>query len=173
MKPSVAMLYDEFIETIREIYYLGSVAGLLGWDQQTMMPPGAAPLRAAQSSLLAGMLHDRLTHPRLSELLDCLEGGDAGLDEDGRANVRETRRIVDRACKIPRGLAREIAETQALSQQEWVAARAASDFARFAPWLEKMLSLRRHEADAVGYSESRYDALLDEYEPAMTASQVA
>ena len=84
MNPSVAPLYDEFLTLIREAYYLDSVAGLLGWDQQTMMPAGAASLRAAQSSLMAGILHDRLTQPRLSELLDRLEDNLDALDGDGR-----------------------------------------------------------------------------------------
>jgi len=171
--PAPAATYAEFLERTREIFYLDSVSGLLGWDQQTMMPPGAVALRAAQSALLAGLIHDRRTDPRLAELIEGLSANASQLDEDGRVNVREMRRVTERARKIPRELAREIAETQALSQQHWVEARAASDFARFAPWLEKMIALRRSEADAIGYAESRYDALLDEYEPAMTASRVA
>src|SRR5207302_2039642 len=35
-----------------------------------------------------------------------------------------------------------------------------------------VVALKRQEAQAVGYKESPYDALLDEYEPGMTAAEV-
>jgi carboxypeptidase Taq len=165
-------LYAEVLEQIREIYQLTSIGSLLGWDQQVMMPPKAAPLRAAQSAALTGIVHDRLTSPRLAEALAGLAEQRAQLDPDAWVNVRETRRVSERARKVPRELAQEIAHTQTLSQEVWVAARARSDFAHFAPWLEKMIALRRREADAIGYATGRYDTLLDEYEPAMTAAQI-
>jgi carboxypeptidase Taq len=164
--------YDEFLDLIREIYSLTSTQSVLEWDQQVMMPPRATPLRAAQSAALTGIVHDRLTDTRLADRIAELDAARDSLDADGRVNVREMRRVTERARKIPRELAQEIARTQALSQQEWVEARRANDFARFAPWLEKILDLRRREADAVGWVESRYDALLDEYEPYATAREI-
>jgi carboxypeptidase Taq len=40
------------------------------------------------------------------------------------------------------------------------------------PHLQTLLDLNREKADAVGFEEDRYDALLDEYEPWMKASTV-
>ncbi|OGB93226.1 MAG: peptidase M32, partial [candidate division NC10 bacterium RBG_16_65_8] len=51
-------------------------------------------------------------------------------------------------------------------------ARKASDFARFRPWLEKLVRLKREEAKAVGRGGPLYDALLDEYEPGETAARL-
>jgi carboxypeptidase Taq len=59
-----------------------------------------------------------------------------------------------------------------MSSQAWSEARDRDDFASFAPWLEKTFDLAREKADAYGYVESRYDALLDEYEPGMTTTQL-
>jgi len=54
----------------------------------------------------------------------------------------------------------------------WLDARRHSRFATFAPHLERMLELARRQADLLGYDEHPYDALLDEYESGMRASQV-
>ncbi len=61
-------------------------------------------------------------------------------------NVRELRRSYDRRVRLPRTLVEELARTTSLAQPEWVAARSASDFARFHPWLEKIIQLKRHES---------------------------
>ena len=61
-------------------------------------------------------------------------------------NVRELRRSYDRRVRLPRTLVEELARTTSLAQPEWVAARSASDFARFRPWLEKIIQLKRQES---------------------------
>src|SRR5690606_37825958 len=48
----------------------------------------------------------------------------------------------------------------------------AADFPRFRPWLEKLVKLKREEAQAVGRDGPLYDALLDEYEPGETAARL-
>src|SRR5439155_2566923 len=45
-------------------------------------------------------------------------------------------------------------------------------FAAFRPWLEKVVSLKRQEAAAVGYASVPYDALLDEYEPGARTADI-
>ena len=87
-------------------------------------------------------------------------------------NVREIRRVYDRAVKLPARLVEELARTTTRAQNVWQEARAANRFADFAPWLEKIVALKREEADAVGWKESPYDALLDEYEPGATAREI-
>jgi len=173
MAQSLPDRYKTFREQALEIYRLEMAAGQLSWDQQVMMPPGAAELRAEQLALMTGIVHDRVTSPTLAELIEGLHAEAEQLDADQRVNVRELRRACERARKIPRELAQEISKTQSLSQQHWVAARAKSDFSLFAPWLEKITALRRRQADAIGYEESRYDALLEEFEPYTTSAQVA
>ena len=89
-------------------------------------------------------------------------------------NVREIRRSFDRSRLLPGSLVSEIAETTSLAQNEWAEARAASDFARFQPWLEKLLVLFRQKAECLGWGEDGepFDALLDGFEPGATASEL-
>jgi carboxypeptidase Taq len=55
----------------------------------------------------------------------------------------------------------------------WAEARKDNDFKSFAPWLERVFALTREEADAVGYAGTRYDALLEDYEPGMTTDVIS
>ena len=116
MTDAMRKTYDEFIRLTKEICYLQSAEGVLSWDQQTMMPPQGAALRASQLARLTGIVHDRVTDARLADRLSELETAGAGLDEDAKVNVREMRRVCDRARKIPREFCQEISRAQALSQ---------------------------------------------------------
>ncbi len=83
------------------------------------------------------------------------------------------RRDYDRSTKLPRRLVEELSHTTTLSQQAWVGARKKSDFKLFQPWLEKIVALKREEAQAIGYGTGvPYDALLDAFEPGMTSAEV-
>lgn len=169
-------LYSELTRLLREAAVLGSCSSVLSWDEQTYMPSGGAQFRSEQLGMLAGLTHDRATSPRIGELLGELEAsGDLGDPDGDRAvNVREARRSYNRATKLPRRLVEELSRTVPLSQQAWMKAREDSEFPVFLPWLEKMIGLKREEAQAIGYGNGvPYDALLDDYEPGMTAAEVA
>jgi carboxypeptidase Taq len=173
MKPKAA--YDELIRLAREEAVLSSCVDVLEWDEETCLPRSGVAHRSEQLALLAGLLHDRTTDPRVGELLGVLEGSDLVADPESPAavNVRELRRGYDRERRLPRRLVEEIARVTPLAQQAWADAREQVDYERFRPWLERQLALAREEADAVGFPEVRYDALLEDYEPGVTTRQVA
>jgi carboxypeptidase Taq len=167
--------YDELIRRTREESLLASCAELLGWDELTYMPRGGVAHRAEQMALLAGMLHERGTDPRLGELLDVLEGSDLIVDPDSPAavNVREIRRVYDRQTRLPRTLVEETARVTSVAQGEWEIARADADFARLRPWLEKVVALKRREGELLGRGATVYDALLNDYEPGAASAEIA
>ena len=169
--PHTANAYEALVKELREIGLLGSIGSLLHWDEQTQMPPGGAAHRAEQVSLLAKLVHERVTSPRVGDLLDAAADDPR---DDAVANVREARRTYDRAKKLPPALVEELARTGVLGQQAWAEARKNNDYPAFRPWLEKTIALKRQEADCVGFAASggRYDALLDEYEPGETAANL-
>jgi carboxypeptidase Taq len=166
--------YAALIERVKEYHLLGSCAGVLEWDERTYMPRRGSALRAEQMALLARMTHDLLTTPETGDLLAAVEGTPLVSDpeSDAAANVREVRRAYDRAVKLPRELVAELARVTSQAQQVWQQARRDNDFPLFRPWLERVVALKRQEAEAVGYRASPYDALLDEYEPGATAAEI-
>ncbi|MFO0806656.1 MAG: carboxypeptidase M32 [Gemmataceae bacterium] len=166
MKP-----YDELIRRSKELGVLNSCAAVLGWDQQTYMPPGGANLRGEQMAFLASLSHQKFTDPKIGELLAGAEA-DAGLDDGAKANLRELRRGYDRATKLPPSLVEELARVTTQAQQAWQEAKTKNAFATFQPHLEKVVALKRQEADAVGFKSHPYDALIEEYEPGTTVAEL-
>jgi carboxypeptidase Taq len=167
--------YQELARLAREEALLASCAAVLGWDEETYMPRGAAEHRANQLALLAGLEHDRSTDPRVGELLAAVDGSSLVADPDSPAavNVREWRRAYDRAIRVPRALVEEIARVTSLAQLAWVEAYENSDWVLFLPWVDRVLTLKCQEAAAIRPGVPVYDTLLDEYEPGMTGRQVA
>ncbi len=171
--PFVWNLYAALIARAREIRLLESVADLLGWDQEVVMPEGGADWRAAELELLARLAHDRWTDPAFGELLANAESAIAGIaiDAPERANVRELRRLFTRATRLPAALVGEIASVQSLAQHAWARARQNDAFTEFAPWLERLVGLMRAKAECLrdASHDEPWDALADEYEPGMRA----
>jgi carboxypeptidase Taq len=169
---SITKVYDALIVELREISLLSSVADVLGWDERTQLPPKGTENRANQLALLARLTHHRFTSPKIDDLLKTLEGSVSPGESEMSANVRETRRAYDRAKKLPESLVEELTQTAVMAQQAWVSARKNADFPSFAPWLEKTLSLKRQEANCIGFKAHPYDALLDEFEPGDTTADL-
>ncbi len=165
---------SELLDLLHEMTDLQSVGALASWDQHTAMPPGAAEVRGHQMAALEGLLHERWTSPRLGKLLDELDSAvkQPNFTDADRGLVSRVRRNYDRATKLPRTLVEEMARVNAASVEAWVKARRENDFASFAPWLRRTLDLQQEVADRVGFIETRYDALLDDYEPGLTAHKI-
>ena len=169
--------YARLIDLIKQADLLGSTVSLLGWDQETMMPNQGLAFRSEQLAQLAGLHHDQVTSPHVGEQLEACEA-DRELMADPRSvaavNVRETRREYDRATKLPAELVAELAKTTSLARHEWAEARRDSDFARFLPWLEKIVALTRRKAECFGWAPGGepWDALAEDYEPSCTAAEV-
>ncbi len=169
-----AEAYAELIHRSKELGVLNSCAAVLAWDQQTYMPTNGASLRGDQMALLASFAHQKLTDPKIGDLLAAIEGSDlvADLDAPEAANVRELRRSFNRATKLPQTLVEELARVTTQAQQVWQEAKPKSDFASFRPWLEKVVALKRQEAAAVGFQDHPYNALIEEYEPGTTVAEL-
>ncbi len=172
--PAQSAAYVELCGLLREAAHLASAAALLGWDQETYMPASGGAGRAEQSSLLAAIVHERRTSPRVGELIAACEADDALMKpgSETAADVREMRHDYDKVTKIPSELVAEIAKVSSQSQEVWKKAREKDDFAMFAPWLERMFALSRRKAECYGVKGELYDALLDEYEPGATSAMI-
>ena len=171
MSPQQA--YEELVGQIKEISLLGSTASLLAWDQRTYMPRQGAEFRSQQLALIAGMYHERFTSPKIGDLLSQVESTDMVKgDSIEAANVRELRHRYNKETKLPKALVEEIVRVTTLAETEWETARAKSDFAAFAPWLEKVYDLTRQSAEAMGYEGEPYNALLDNYEPGAKVADI-
>ncbi len=172
--PDPQALYADLRARMREATTLETITAVLEYDDETVMPAAAADYRGEQASLINGLRHDRFTDPKVGELLSELEAADAFEAGSAEAvNVREWRREYDRQVKLPRKLVQEITETSVRARNAWIEARGKNDFPLFKPWLEKTFDLQKQVADALGYEDDPYDALIDQYEIGAKTKDVA
>src|SRR5579875_687711 len=162
-------------ERLAEIEDLRGVSHALNWDQQTMMPPRGAQARAEALATIERISHERFTDPQVGRLLEAAERdlGDRDPDDDQARIVAVTRRRYEKAVRVPSRLAAELTRAASLGQEAWVKARERSDFAAFAPHLERNLELARQYIDCFEGYECAYDVLLDDYDPGMRTREVA
>ncbi len=161
--------FDDLKAHLRVTCALEQVQGRLGWDQETVMPRGAADQRAEEMAAMEAVLHARRTDPRLADWLDAAEAP----DEAGRALIAHARREHARHTRVPADLAQAIARETSRAQGIWAEARARDDGADFLPVLDRVLALKRQEAQAMAAGGDAYDALLAVHEPGMTGAEVS
>lgn len=167
--------YKLVCDHARETALLNSANAVLEWDERTQLPPGGSEYRAEQTAYLAGLIHQRQTDAKFGEWLaelseSELASGDHG---DTAINIARLKRLYDRKTKLPNSLVRELTRTAVRGQHIWEEARRNNDFGMFVPLLDKTIHLKQQQADALGYQECRYDALLDDFEPFELTSNVA
>ncbi|RBW57779.1 carboxypeptidase M32 [Ruegeria sp. A3M17] len=161
--------YDDLMAFQRETSALGEIAGRLGWDQETMMPRGGASQRAEEMAAIEAVLHARRSDPCVAEWLEQAEPQ----DQVGQAQLREIRRSYERTVKVPADLATAIARVTSAAQGTWAQARADEDVAAFLPVLDEVVALKREEGAALAQGGEIYDAMVEDYEPYTTGSQIA
>ncbi len=166
--------YAQVCQHAREIALLQSTLDVLTWDEQTYLPPEAGPYRAEQIRHLAGLIHERRTDRAWGKELEQLAPwAQEHLPYSAEAdNLRLLLRDWRRQSRLPQSLVEELAHTTSRAQQVWTQARPQNDYQSFAPWLQRVLELKRQQAQALGYQEHPYDALLEDYEPECTTAQV-
>jgi len=166
---------EQLRRLLAEVADLDAATRLLEWDQQTMMPARGAAARAEALATLRSVTHRRFTAAETGRLLDAAERALDGREADSEqaALVRVVRRRWEKARRVPIELAAERARAASLGQEAWRRARANSDFAAFAPYLERNLTLARRYVECFQGFDCAYDVLLDDFEPGMRSATVS
>ncbi len=159
---------------VRETAILASIQELLEWDERTKMPDAGGEYRAEQAAYMAGLVHQRETDPKLGEWLAQLV--ETPLAEDKRSDtgavIHHLKRDYEKRTKLPQALVEQLTRATISGQQIWAAARKENSFSAFRPALEKIVDLKRQEAAALGYTNTPYDPLLDDYEPGESTANI-
>ncbi|WP_027283504.1 carboxypeptidase M32 [Rubritepida flocculans] len=162
--------YRRLAERAARIAALGEAEAVLHWDAATMMPRGGAAARGEQLATLAGLAHELMTAPEVAN--DLAEA--AAEDPWQAANLALIRRAHRRATALPTALVEATARANSACEKLWREAKAASDFARVRPALAEVVKLQRETAQALAAATglSPYDALMEGYQPGVTAAEV-
>jgi len=170
--------YKKLMEKVKDLYVFRSAESVVHWDMETMMPPKGINLRSQQLAILSRIEHKMSTDPEIGKLLEeILRHPEYDkLDAAQKRNVYLIKKDYDEQTKLPEELVAEIAKQKAMTVDIWKKAKASKNFAMFKPELEKLVELQKKAAEIlmeVKETETPYDALIDIYEPKMTAKTIA
>jgi len=160
---------QQVLESYKPIWALNHAGGLLEWDLETYMPVDAAKSRGFAEAQIALMRQQKVLG--LRETVSKAEKLD-GLSDYEKGVVRNIKRELKYFTKIPPGLVEELKRTATEATVVWREARKKSDFALFEPYLEKIVQLKKEEADKLGYEGHPYNALMDLFEEDLTTQDV-
>jgi len=164
--------YAELVSRLKRAHVLGTVNGLLAWDEQVNLPPDSADLRGEQLAVMAELSHAAASDARIGDLLALLEGRRGDLTADQQVVVRVVRRDYDRLVKLPPEFVREKARHSSQAFHAWAACKPKADFPGFAPFVQKHIELAKQEVAYLGFAAAPYDYLIDRHDPGMSAAVI-
>ncbi len=169
MKNKYHELYNEYTSILRNAADNNYAAAVLGWDQEVNMPPKGAAIRGRQLATLASQAHNLLTSQNLENILKQLASCDE-LATNEKNNVRLSLMDFEKNKKIPAAFVEELTMLTNECFNSWLEARKKNDYAVFAPYLAKMILLKKQQAEYYGYEKHPYDALMNDYEKGATVA---
>jgi carboxypeptidase Taq len=170
--------FQKLLKRVQQVQDLGGAAGLLGWDQRTIMPAKGTAVRAERLATLAGLAHEIFTSDETGDLLDKTESHVGSLPEDAfEASLwRIVKRDYDKQKRIPTQLSEDLQRAANLGYEAWHVSRAESDYSQFQDALQRNIDLNKQvvsiHREAMSGVEDDYDILLDDYEPGMKTSDI-
>ncbi|TES90069.1 MAG: carboxypeptidase M32 [Anaerolineales bacterium] len=165
---------NELKTILAEVEDLRTVSDVLGYDQQTQMPPGGAEARGTIMATVGRITQETFISDKVGKLLDDLEGyaKDLDPDSDDARLIKVTRRKYDKATRVPPAMVAERAKLSIAANQDWVEAKGKSDWSIFEPHMEKLIDYMHRYAGLFEPYDHVYDPLLDDYETNMKTADV-
>jgi carboxypeptidase Taq len=172
------LAYNELLSKTKDLAVLSTAGGIIHWDMETMMPPKAITQRSEQLALLSRIQHKLGTDPEIGGLLDAVQKnvGFQELSPEEKRNIYLINKSYREQTALPEKLVSDIAMQGALTVNVWKKAKAKKDFSLYKADLQKLLDLSKQAADVlmkVKGSKTRYDALIDNFEPNMPSATIS
>jgi carboxypeptidase Taq len=166
--------FDQLKTILTEIADLQGASALMTWDQQVNMPPRGAEARGNQLATVQKLIHQKSIRPEVGQLIEDLGIAAKELDPDSDQArfIKVAKRNYDIAAKVPPEFTAEFAKVTTAAFGAWTEARAADDFPKFQPYLEKIVELSHRYVAYFAPYEHAYDPLLERFEPGMKTAEV-
>ena len=163
--------YEQYKNISQKAADFNNAAAVLGWDQEVYMPEKGFEFRGRQLATLASQAHELVTSTAYGNLLQEL-AGDGNLDDVQHQNVRISLEDFEKNKKLSASFVEQLTTQSTASFSAWIEARSKNNYAIYAPQLEKMIELKKQQAELYGYEQHPYDALLDDYEKGATVAML-
>ncbi|MDP7181955.1 MAG: carboxypeptidase M32 [Candidatus Woesearchaeota archaeon] len=164
------MPYKELFDKVKNVCYLGSAGGILGWDQEVMMPKKGVEMRAHQFAALSSVVHDMFTSKQIGKLIR--ETKKEKLNEAQQVNLKELEKDYRKSTKIPTEHVAMSSKVKTHATEVWREARAKGDFKKFAPHLQKILDIEQKTAKYINPRKFALDVHLEDNDESLTCKKV-
>ncbi|MBY9081848.1 carboxypeptidase M32 [Paenibacillus sp. HN-1] len=166
--------WNDFAVLLAKMSGYREAIGLLHWDLRTGAPRKGAEVRAKTIGMLSGEHFKLETSPEMGRFAELFSQPEANaqLSAAQRKIVEDCRKEYERSKSIPPEKYEEYAVLAAHSETMWESAKAENDFASFEPFLSKIVAFKQEFIDSWGVKGTRYDTLLDMYEPDLTVEKL-
>lgn len=169
---STATQYEAYKGKMQQIADIRNAIAVLSWDQETYLPEKGAAFRGQQMTTLSSLSHELFTADPLGELLETLNKEKHTLEPVAAKNIILSLEDYQKHKKYPASFVAELSQTTNECYHAWINARKEGSYAVFQPVLNRMVDLKRKEADILGYEGHPYNALLNEYEKGATTTML-
>lgn len=152
---------------IEEINQISNVVDILSWDIAVNMPIGSAESRTNEISLLSSIIHSRLKSNKINDLINAADTETSQLNAWQSVNLQEIKRKVLYISCVSDDLQKRYITASTKSELVWREARKDNDFNKLKPYFQEVLDCVQDLAGAKAslLNCTKYDALLDEYDP--------
>lgn len=171
MKEDFLNKLNSFKDYLKQLEYLGSAIGVLYWDSRVGIPKKGIPYRGEVLGYLSGEQYKLQTSEKMKEFIEYFLSFD-DLDDVTRSMVENAKKNYDQTMKIPENRYKEYVITTSKSEAAWEEAKSKSDFSIFKPYLKQMIEFNKEFIGYWGYKGTKYDTLLDFYEPGITVEKL-
>ena len=164
--------YQFLVKEFTRLHHFNHLSAVAGWDAAAMMPENGNQARANAMAELSLLTHGILVNPALEEAFSLVD--ESSLSSQEKASLREMRNEWQAENCLPADLVEKQSLAGAKCEHAWRTQRQEADWQGFAENLKPVLELTRQEAAlrAKATGLSKYDALLDLYEPGMSKEKL-
>lgn len=166
--------FNTLLSQVKEIHDISKAQAVLSWDREVNMPKAGIHERIQQMTTLRKIAHQLATSDEFGKMISeaKTELNGASSESFEASLIRHLEFEYERQQKLTPDLVRRISQTSGAARDAWVQARSDNDFSYFLPHLEKVVALCQEMAEAYGYEDEKYDALLTTYEKGMKTADV-
>ncbi|MGJ7921866.1 carboxypeptidase M32 [Neobacillus sp. LXY-4] len=166
MTISADLIQKEFLDYVKKMSAFNEALALIFWDLRTGAPKQGVEQRSEVIGMLSSEVFRMSTSPEMAAYIFELSKQDLPIVT--KKILEECKKEYDRNKKIPAEEYKEYVILQSKAESIWESAKANADFAKFQPYLEKLVEMTKRFIGYWGYEGNKYNTLLDLYEPGMT-----
>ena len=161
----------DLLRHYRQISLLSKTKAVLDWDLNVNLPPKAAEGRSRQTAHLAELITDLWLDEKFRNQLDKASLLPGKTSKEEQSIVRNLNFAGKYYFNVPKELIVEKEKVASVAFMAWKEAKEKNDFAIFLPHLKELIRIDQMVASHLKFDKNPYDALLDQFEPDLTADK--